>query len=382
MVAMAPLGELIQPAGFKAGSDISHPVFSVTKHAGFMPSDQYFKKQVFSRELADYKRVRAGDFAYATIHLDEGSIGIAPTNGLISPMYTVFRSNDDVVHPGYLLRFMKSPAALAQYPRFGRGSVHRRKSISLAALSELCVPLPSLDEQRRIAAVLDHVDTLRNGTAEVSALLGTLTKSTIGEFVQTTVGQSHRLVDIIDSEERLNYGVVQPGADEPGGVPLIRVSDFNRGSIDRSRLRAISPALDRQYARSRLKGTEVLIVCVGMSIGQIAVAGPADIGSNIARAIARIPISDAALRKYVAAYLATEAPQRYFTSELRTVAQPTLNIAQLCETRILIPPRSALVRLSTRLASIEAIQRRCDLGRQQYEALFASLQSRAFQGEL
>ncbi|WKG01871.1 restriction endonuclease subunit S [Mycolicibacterium sp. HK-90] len=165
------LGELITSAGLKAGNDTAHTVYSVTKHSGFVPSTEYFKKQVFSRELDGYKRVRPGDFAYATIHLDEGSIGIAPSDGLISPMYTVFHPNTATVYPQYLLRFLKSPTALAQYPRFGKGSVHRRKSISLDALCQLRVPLPPINEQRRIAAILDTADLLRKKRREAQRML-------------------------------------------------------------------------------------------------------------------------------------------------------------------------------------------------------------------
>ncbi|NLT31675.1 MAG: restriction endonuclease subunit S, partial [Propionibacterium sp.] len=85
---MVALGELVRGAGKKAGLDSEWPVYSVTKHAGFVPSLEYFSKQVFSRDLAAYRVVEPGDFAYATIHLDEGSIGIAPVRALISPMYT------------------------------------------------------------------------------------------------------------------------------------------------------------------------------------------------------------------------------------------------------------------------------------------------------
>ena len=80
------LAELITGAGEKAGSETDLPVYSVTKHSGFVPSLEYFKKQVFSRHVEGYKLVEPGDFAYATIHLDEGSIGIAPERCLISPM--------------------------------------------------------------------------------------------------------------------------------------------------------------------------------------------------------------------------------------------------------------------------------------------------------
>ena len=57
-----------------AGSDTE--VFSVTKHGGFIRSLDFFGKQVFSKDTTNYKLVRRGDLAYATIHLDEGSVGI------------------------------------------------------------------------------------------------------------------------------------------------------------------------------------------------------------------------------------------------------------------------------------------------------------------
>ena len=37
-------------------------VLSVTKHRGFVPSLEYFGKQVFSKDVDNYKRVRRGQF--------------------------------------------------------------------------------------------------------------------------------------------------------------------------------------------------------------------------------------------------------------------------------------------------------------------------------
>src|SRR5690625_4428075 len=116
-----PLRDLVKAAGKRAGTQTQLPVYSVTKHAGFVRSPEYFKKQVFSRDLERYKLVEPGDFAYATIHLDEGSIGIAPERALISPMYTVFKSDNSRIDAGYLIRYLRSPRALAQYPKLSRG---------------------------------------------------------------------------------------------------------------------------------------------------------------------------------------------------------------------------------------------------------------------
>lgn len=127
-----------------------------------VPSSEYFKKQVHSRDVEGYKIVARGQFAYATIHLDEGSIGVLNTadSCIISPMYTVFEVDSNRVHAPYFLRLLKSPWALSQYSLMGSGSVHRRRSISFEALARLEVKLPTLPEQRRISVVLDKADNL------------------------------------------------------------------------------------------------------------------------------------------------------------------------------------------------------------------------------
>ena len=138
------LGSVAREVNTKAFDGHQYEVFSVTKYDGFVRSLDYFKKQVFSRDTSGYKVVKPGQFAYATIHLDEGSIGLlnyhAPV--VISPMYTVFEIDTTTIHAPYLVRFLKSPKMIAQYALLGSGSVHRRKAISFNKLSELKIPLP------------------------------------------------------------------------------------------------------------------------------------------------------------------------------------------------------------------------------------------------
>jgi len=66
--------------------------------------------------------VRRGQFAYATIHLDEGSIGCLRDDdaGIVSPMYTVFDLRDGIERE-YLLRVLKQPESLATYRTLAQG---------------------------------------------------------------------------------------------------------------------------------------------------------------------------------------------------------------------------------------------------------------------
>lgn len=177
------------------------PVLSVTKYDGFVPSEQYFKKKVFSADTENYKIVRKGQFAYATIHLDEGSIDRLTRFdiGLISPMYTVFEIDERQAEPDFILRLFKFYATDGQFDALGNGGVNRRKSISFSTLGKLSIPLPPLHEQRRIAEILSSVDEAIAATRAVieqtrkvkqGALERLLTKG-IGHtrFKQTEIGE-------------------------------------------------------------------------------------------------------------------------------------------------------------------------------------------------
>ena len=88
------------------------------------------------------------------------------------------------------------------------------------------------------------------------------------------------------------------------------------------------------------------------------------------------------LRTYVATYLTTEAPQRYFVSELRTVAQPTLNVRQLAATEVPVPPVDLQKEFVRRLQCVNALKSAHGCAGTHDEELFAALQSRAFWGNL
>jgi len=374
------LGELIQESGRRNSNNEEITVYSVTKYSGFVPSQEYFNKQVFARDLTNYKIVNEGEFAYATIHLDEGSIGIAPERSLISPMYTVFACDETKVDPKYLLRYLKSPRALAAYQILGNGAVHRRKSITLKSLAGLSVPLPELEEQRRIAAILDKADEIRAKRQQMLDHLDSLKARLINAAVLDAKAR-RQLSELVDGQDRLNYGVVQPGDSVVDGVPLIRVADINEGYVSHSDLKTISAEVSKKHAKSLLRGTEILLTCVG-SIGQVALVSETEVGMQIARAVARIPITDPEMRMYVSLMLQSEDLQRYFRSELRTVAQPTLNIRQISEARIPMVDAERMKSLQSEILQIEKTWRNLQKQLELDVQLANSLQDRAFRGEL
>lgn len=248
------------------------------------------------------------------------------------------------------------------------------------------VYLPSLPEQQRIAAILDKADALRAKRRAALAQLDTLTQSIFldmfGDPATNPKGWPTRRLDaLVRESDSINYGVVQPGGYCEDGVPLIRVSDLQNGRIERSALKKISPSIESTYRRSRLRGDEILISCVG-STGVVAIADRSVKGFNVARAVARIPLSESVSRAFMATYLRTEFVQKYFRAELRTVSQPTLNIKQISETVVAVPPAELQRDFEVRAATLRQVGTSQRASLFELDALFASLQHRAFRGEL
>ena len=276
----------------------------------------------------------------------------------------------------YLLRALEGMDLAADSNRAAMGA-----TLNKAQLHVIRIPLPLLNEQRRIAAILDQADALRAKRRQDLAHLDALAQSLFRETFRHRRDPMVRLDSLVASDDHVNYGVVQPGPHAPNGTPLIRISNLRNSAVNSSDIKLISRDIDRLHARSRIRGDEILVGCVG-SIGQISLVSPELVGYNIARAIARVPIEDPTTRCYVAEYLKTATPQEYFRGETRTVAQPTLNVKQLAATMVPLPPIAIQEEFVHRIDSVSRMQGHARATQTLDHELFASLQSRAFRGEL
>ncbi|MFT4125124.1 MAG: restriction endonuclease subunit S [Gordonia sp. (in: high G+C Gram-positive bacteria)] len=333
-------------------------------------------------------RIKGGQFVYSRIDARNGAFAVVPDNldgAVVSKDFPRFDVNHQVVDVGYLLHIVKSSDFYRKIQDLSFGATNRQR-VKEESLMALQIPLPPLPEQRRIAAILDHADALRAKRRTALTLLDELEKSIFEEMFGDSKRNIHlypiaRLKDIVREGDKINYGVVQPGVAVEGGVPLVRAGDLEGGYVESRNLRTISSETDERHRRSRLVGDEILIGCVG-SIGTIALASHSNSGFNIARAVARVPLDGSVDRQYVAACLRSDTVQNYFRAELRTVAQPTLNIKQIELAEIPLPPLSEQRAFSRNRLKVGTLRARDLWQSSTLDALFSSLQSRAFRGEL
>ncbi len=287
------------------------------------------------------------------------------------------------VDSGYLYWCMKHHAN--EVAAKGNGTTF--KEVSRSVMNDFTIPLPPLEEQKRIAAILDKADTVRRKRQESIRLTEEFLRSVLldmfGDPVTNPKGwKSVQLSQLVRKDDRINYGVVQPGLHVKGGLPIVRVGDFDNGYINTLRIKCIEPSIEMKYKRSRLRGDEILIACVG-SIGEVVLVTHELAGWNIVRAVARVPLQEGISRPYIAEYLRSQFVQQYFHKETRTVSQPTLNIQQIKETPVLMPPNE-LCDVFGKLAVQHSDEHVMKLRVYENEIndLFNSLIQRAFTGKL
>lgn len=376
------LGDVVSLVSGRAGAR-ELPVYSVTKHSGFVPSADYFKKQVFSQDLSTYKVVEKGQFAYATIHLDEGSIGVAPEACIISPMYTVFSVDQSRVDAGYLIRLMKSPTAVAQYSRLGRGTAERRKSISLEALGRLEVHLPPLPEQRRIAAILDEADALRQASSR--SVCGI--RSAAAAMFENTKRDAATEIPLGSIVTRISTGksVVGDG-DESTAARVLKISAVTSGQF---REQEVKP-LPIGYVPPPDHFVHAGDLLVSRANTESLVGASAYVWSEPSRAcvlpdkIWRLSVDDRVEPIYLQAVISDPAFRVEVSRRASGSGGAMKNIGQrdYLSIPVRIVPRDSQLRFSDAVRQMRVAETAASFRQSDLDELFASLEHRAFRGEL
>ena len=163
---------------------------------------------------------------------------------------------------------------------------------------------------------------------------------------------SSPLADLLEDDRKISYGVVQPGMHVGDGVPIVRVRDVRDGRVDTSNPLRVSQDIESAYERTRLRGGELLLTLVG-TVGEAAVAGEQLAGWNTARAVAVIPVSKEVGSYWVKLALATPEVRAIIDSRLNTTVQATLNLRDVSQLPILLPPKPTRERIVGVIGSLD-----------------------------
>jgi type I restriction enzyme S subunit len=149
------------------------------------------------------------------------------------------------------------------------------------------------------------------------------------------------LKEIVDSDRKIRYGIVQPGEFDPNGRYLLRGQDysFSKGWNSPENLFKVSPQIEAKYIKARLKKGDLVITIVGAGTGFVAQIPEWLDGANITQTTARIAIdgskADASFFQY---YLNSDFGKKQTYRFIKGGAQPGLNVGDVEIFLVQTPP--------------------------------------------
>jgi type I restriction enzyme S subunit len=296
----------------------------------------------------------------------------------------VIRPEKSKLNSRYLNLWLSSKDALDQLS-FGKvtGVI---TNLSLTNVRNLQIPLPPLAEQKRIAAILDKADELRTKRRESLAQLDQLIQSTFlemfGDPVTNPKGWEIRaLADVVKQGTIVTYGIVQAGEEFLGGVPYIRTGDIIDSEIKIEGLRHTDPAIAAKFKRSRVDSGDI-VMSIRATVGTVAFVPVELDGANLTQGTARISPSANTKGSYLICYFKSAGCQSWIQRQIKGATFREITLKRLREMPVLVPPIELQNRFDSIFQSIEQQKARIQTHLTELDTLFASLQSRAFNGEL
>lgn len=335
----------------------------------------------------DEQRLRRGDLLVSTANSWNlvgkcAWVGDLPWASTFGGFISVLRPSSSTLDPRYLYRWFSSPRVQATLRSYGR----RTTSISNLSLEQcraMPVPLPPIEEQRRIAAVLDQSDELRAKRRFSLALLDSLAEPIFVDMFgdpSSWTRAERPLIDLIDPERPISYGILKPGPHIDSGVPYVRVVDMRLGGVDFTAVKRTSAEISDQYRRSLLRPGDLLLSIRG-HVGRLAEVPPKLEGANITQDTARLAIKEANPR-FVLQFLRSSWAQRWMEGNTKGAAVRGINLGDVKRLPVPVFDRDAQdefvrrARLAERTAVVQ------QKSAEALATLFGSLQHRAFAGTL
>ncbi|MEN9376460.1 MAG: hypothetical protein RL710_1617 [Pseudomonadota bacterium] len=246
------------------------------------------------------------------------------------------------------------------------------------------IRVPPVREQRRIAAILDQADALRAKRREALAQLDSLTQSIFIEmFGDPETNEKGLPLEMLGTMcKRITDGTHLSPKWDTSGVPFLFISNIVDGQITFNTHKFISNETYTELTRRcPIELGDVLYTTVG-SYGNAAVVETTK-QFAFQRHIAHIkPDKAKIVPLFLAAMIQSTGVRRQVDKVAKGVAQKTVNLADLKNLLVFAPAHTDQQDFANCVQSVEALKVTHRAALQELDRLFASLQHRAFQGEL
>ena len=374
-MGIAKLGNYIKEYSVRNKMNEEIPVYSVTNTQGFC--QDYFGKEVASKDKTTYKIVPYGCFAYNPSRINVGSVDWQryEQRVIVSPLYNVFSVSLELDQQ-YLYYYLKSDPTLQRIKHVATGSV--RDNLKLEMLCEFPITIPEIEIQKGIVKRLDmlqHIITLKKQELnKLSDLVSARFVEMFGDPQSNPLGFSKKMLKKtckVVTGNTPSRSVTEYYGDF---VEWIKTDNIVSGLLNPTKANESLSEEGMKVGRTVEKDS-ILMVCIAgsiASIGRVCVTDRTVAFNQQINAV--VPEDYNTLFLYVMLQLSKE----YLCEEINMALKGILSKSKLEEKEFIVPPIELQTQFATFVQAIDKYKLKVEDSLKKLEILQKSLMQQYF----
>ncbi|WP_395642393.1 restriction endonuclease subunit S [Rudaea sp.] len=281
----------------------------------------------------------------------------------------------------YLAYFLRSPATVQTV--VGRTAGSRMPRADMNFLLDLEIPLPPLDEQRRIVDVLARAEGIvslrREAQQKTAELIPALFLDLFGD---PATNPKHWPVVPFESVIRFTrYGPRFPNreySESLKGGRVLRTTDIKSDGTISADEAPMLPMTEVEIEKYSLQPNTIVVTRTGATIGKVALYRKSDEPAVAGAYLIEIRLSEQVTPEFVLHLLMSQYGQQKLTSGARAVAQPNLNVPTIAAIPVPVPPVELQHQFAAKAEAVRSIAAQQSVALATAQSTFATLLHRAF----
>lgn len=245
------LGEYIKEINERTTVNNQYELLTSSKN-GIFSQEEYFDKQVASKNNIGYKIIKKGQFTYRSMS-DSGRFTINRLEnkeiGIVSPAYPVFEAIK--IEPLYLKYYFDSEIFKKAINNLSQGST--RTALKYKDLVNIELWLPSIQEQEKIVKILETVDSIIDKYKILLNGKEQFIKSQFAEiFGNLDINsKNYKMVKLSEISEYWNGLTYSPSDLDDDGTIVLRSSNIQNNKLDFNDIVKVSCEIkDKNYVKN------------------------------------------------------------------------------------------------------------------------------------
>ena len=230
------VGDLLIERNQQAPMSDEYPLMAFIANEGVAPKGERYDRSALVTDTVNklYKKTEKGDFIYSSNNLETGSIGLNKYGkACISPVYSIFEPTG-IADSDFLGRRLVRKDFINAMVKWRQGVIYGQWRIHESDFLKIEIPVPSVEEQRKIGAYLDQLDNLITLHQRQHFLHSTPDISLSVRLIHPFYTSSWEQRKVSDLAEKTYGGGTPTTSNEAywnGDIPWIQSSDVVDGKL-------------------------------------------------------------------------------------------------------------------------------------------------------